>query len=36
MMAIAIPAMPSMLPRRAVSGEDSPRSAMMKHTAETR
>ncbi len=35
-MAITMPAMPKRLPPREVSGEDRPRSAMMKQTAATR
>ena len=35
-MAMAMPAMPMMLPRREVTGLDNPRSARMKSTAETR
>ena len=34
--AMVIPAMPNQLPRRAVSGCDSPFSARMKHTDATR
>ena len=35
-MAIAMPAMPIRLPRRAVAGEDRPRSARTKQTAAAR
>ena len=34
--AMVMPTMPNMLPRRLVSGLDSPRSAMMNRTPETR